>query len=132
MQEPAGPELGSRILARIREGMDVYDQRGDRLGTVERVYLGEASEEAIASGRGPATAPDPDWRDHSFVDDLVQAFAPDPVPEVVRARLLQHGFIRVDAAGIFAKDRYVTPDQIARVEPDGVHLRIGRDRLMAA
>ena len=38
----------------------------------------------------------------------------------------------VDVAGLFASDRYVMPDQIARVTEDGVHLRVGRDRLIAA
>jgi hypothetical protein len=123
------PELGSRILAAVREGMRVYDDRGDRVGTVDRVFLGSASEQAIEQGTGPATVPDPD---HSFLEDVARVFDPDDLPKTVRERLLLHGFIRIDAAGLFAADRYVTPEQIARVSGDGVHLRVGRDRLLAA
>jgi hypothetical protein len=48
----------------------------------------------------------------------------------LRARLQQEGFIRLDAAGFFAADRYITPDQIAHVVGDEVLLRVTRDALI--
>jgi hypothetical protein len=43
--------------------------------------------------------------------------------EPSRQHLLRHGFIRIDSTGLFAADRYVTPDQIADVSVDHVTLR---------
>jgi hypothetical protein len=123
MDERTGPGLGSRVLAQVQEGMDVYDATGSRVGSVERVYLGGADERTIERGGGPATAEDPSQFEHSFLHDLARAFAPDELPETLRARLLRHGFIRIDAAGLFAADRYVTPSQVDHVDANGVHLR---------
>jgi hypothetical protein len=132
MDERQEPGLGSRMLAQVQEGMDVYDATGRRVGSVERVYLGGADEEALARGGGPATADDPAEFEHSFLHDVARAFAPDDLPETLRARLLRHGFIRVDAAGLFAADRYVTADQVDRADTDGVHLRSDWQGLSAA
>lgn len=132
MEGALGPKLGSRILADAYEGMDVYDDQGSRVGSVAQVYLGAADEKAIATGTAPATTPEPVPREHTFLEDLGRAFAPHQPPEAVRARLLRHGFIRIDAAGLFASDRYAMPEHIAYVSGDGIHLGVGRDQLIAA
>lgn len=123
MESPIGPEMGSRMLARVREGMAVYDAIGDRLGTVERIYLGDA--EAASPARDAGGTP-------GFPDDVARIFSPDRLPGTLRARLLSHGFLRLDSAGLFAADRYVTPDQIAGVTGEEVRLRVTRDQLIAA
>jgi hypothetical protein len=112
--------------------MDVHDATGRRVGTVERVYLGGADEETIARGGGPATAADPSGLGPAFMDDRARALAPDRVPETLRARLLRHGVIRIDGAGLLAADRDVAADQVEHVAPDGVHLRVRWGRLPAA
>ncbi len=132
MAEPRGPEPGRDVPARVREGMAVFDDRGERIGRVDRVYLGAASEHELEAGGGPATAEDPGRFEHSLVGDLARVFAPDTPPEPLRARLLRHGFLRVEGAGLLAADRYVLPDQIAGMSEDAVRLRVGRDRLAAA
>ena len=132
METPVEPGLGSRILARVQEGMKVFDPAGRQVGTVEHVYLGSADERSIAQGTGPATVEDPHQGDHSFLDDLGRAFARDELPETLRARLLLQGFIRVDGAGLLATDRYLTPSQIARVGTDEVRLKVDWKRLPAA
>jgi hypothetical protein len=49
---------------------------------------------------------------------------------VERQRLLQQGFVRIDANGIFAADRYVTPEQIDSVTGDGLMLNVTKDELI--
>ena len=130
-QQPFEEGQGSRILTQVYEGMEVYDRTGDKIGTVEHVYLGDVSEGADVSGAGPATASGPGRRESSLIQDFAAAFnAGDDVPEVLRQRLRRQGFIRIDSTGLFAADRYVTPDQISDVTGDRVTLRVTRDELI--
>ena len=118
------------ILTHIREGMGVYDPKDHYLGKVERLYMGASTPVENELGEGAATAPDPDLRDDTLVDDIAKVFAPDDLPEVLRNRLLHDGFIRLDTAGLFAADRYILPDQIAGVSGDRVRLKVSRDELI--
>jgi hypothetical protein len=43
---------------------------------------------------------------------------------------LRHGFIRINASGLFTSDRYAMPDQIASVADDRITLRVAREDLM--
>jgi PRC-barrel domain len=130
-QQPFEPQHSNRILTRIYEGMTVYDRAGDKIGTVEDVYLGGMSEEADKRGGGPETAPSPGRGEGSLSEDLAKAIFPsDQLPETLRQRLLRHGFIRLDSTGLFAADRYVMADQIADVSEDRVTLRVTRDELI--
>lgn len=123
-QQPFGGTSRTN-LTNIREGMDVYDANGKHIGTVERVHFGESAE-----GVQTATPSSPNLRGSSFLDDLAQVFTTDEVPDEVRERLLQQGFIRIDADGIFAADRYVTLDNVASVAQDRVTLSVSRDQLI--
>ena len=124
-------EQGSHILAKIDEGMTVYDRTGNNIGTVEYVYLGAVSEEADRRGEGPATTATPSRADSSLIDDLAKAIIPsDQVSEALRERLLRHGFIRIDSAGLFAADRYVLPGQIASVSGNRINLCVTHDELI--
>jgi hypothetical protein len=130
-QQPFGERQGSRILTQVYEGMDVYDRTGDNIGTVEYVYLGAVSEDADTYGAGPATASGPGRGEDSLIEDFAKALsAGDHVPEALRERLRRQGFIRIDSTGLFAADRYVTPDQVADVSGDRVTLRVTRDELI--
>ena len=116
------------ILAQIREGMKVYDHMDNEIGTVDRVKMSDdnpATEEAEA-----VTADEPPRRKDTFLDALADVFSADGLPEVVRERLLQQGFIRIDAKGLFAADRYVLPDQIMSVSGEGVTLKVSKDELV--
>jgi hypothetical protein len=129
--QPFEQQHSSRLLTQIYEGMTVYDRTGDKIGTVEHVYLGAVSEEADKSGGGPETASSPGRSESSLIGDFAKAIFPtDQVPELLRQRLLRHGFIRIDSTGLFAADRYVMPDQIADVSEDRVTLRVTRDELI--
>jgi hypothetical protein len=130
-QQPFEGGQDSRILTQVYEGMDVYDRTGDKIGTVEYIYLGAVSEEADRYGAGPATASEGGPRESSLIEDFAKVFrAEDRVPEPIRERLRRHGFMRIDSAGLFAADRYVMPEQIAGVSGDRVTLRVTRDELI--
>lgn len=128
-----GPfEQEPTILEMIREGMEVYDRDGQQIGTVEQVYFGATAGRTAEHGRDAATAANPDVsRDESLIDEFAEVFAaPGELPEVLRNQLLRRGFIKVDASGLFAGDRYVMPDQIAEVSGDRVMLSVLRDELI--
>lgn len=128
-QELFTPE-GRSILTQIYEGMTVYDRQGEKIGTVKRVYLGAVGAEDEERGLGAATTAASETQESSLLEDFAKAFAPDPLPEVLRNRLLRHGFIRIDSTGLFATDRYALPQQIASVADDRVILQVTRDELI--
>lgn len=121
------------ILAQIREDMSIYDVRDNHIGRVDFVHFGAASEAQQELGTGPATAAPadhPDMRRDSIVDNIAEAFAPNDIPDQLENKLLLSGYIRMDADGFFASDRFITPDQIARVVDDKVYLAVDRDQLV--
>jgi hypothetical protein len=66
----------------------------------------------------------------TLVDNIVDAFRVDDLPEEIRQRLLMQGFVRIDAEGIFAADRYVLPEQIAGVADDELMLNVEKSELV--
>jgi hypothetical protein len=52
------------------------------------------------------------------------------VPEPLRSQLLRDGYVHLDANGIFARDRYILPEQIARMDAEGIQLNVTRDALI--
>jgi hypothetical protein len=121
------------ILSLIHEGMDIYDVQNNRIGTVDFVHFGAASETQQELGTGPATATaadSPRIRDDSIIDNIAEAFFPKEVPEQLQEKLLLTGYVRMDAAGIFAADRFILPDQITSVSGDRVQLSVSGDQLV--
>lgn len=118
------------ILNQVHEDMRVCDSAGQEIGKVREVFLGAVSDETHARGGGPATASVPEERDETLIDYAAKAFADDLLPEVLRERLLRHGFIRIDTNGLFASDRFALPDQIESVSDDCVRLRLTKDELI--
>ena len=119
----------SNILEKVRKGMTVLDPSGAEIGTVEFVHLSD--EDPSTPGPKPVTA-GPSTREErpSFVEFFADAFRTDDVPEPLQERLLRHGFMRLDASGLFSADRYVMPEQIASVSGDQVTLAVGKDALV--
>lgn len=137
-QNPNRPASGDptgrhNILNTIHEGMTVYDSTGDRIGTVDFVHFGAASDTQQDLGTG-AAAPGPadsvQMRDDSLIDAFAEVFAPGEVPDELREKLMQSGYIRLDADGLFAADRFITPDQIASVRENDIELNVSRDQLI--
>ena len=118
-------------LTQVREGMDVYDRADRKVGTVKNVYMGNSSAMARDQGRAPATAGPSGDGDDSLLENLAEVFVPqDTLPHAFRERLLKEGYIAIDAAGLFAGDRFATPDQIMTVREDRVDLNVGEDGLI--
>ena len=103
--QPFGTEQGP--LAQVREGMDVVDAAGEKVGTVRQVYFGgeDLSEAAVAGD--------------SALND---------VPEGLRSSLAASGFVEI-ATGLLQANRYATGAQVAAVEGGAVRLAVGKDEL---
>lgn len=119
------------ILNSIYEGMAVYDAGNNRIGKVDRVYLGtqEDGGTGAANLADNAAAPD-EFNDNTFVDMIANVFDTERVPPVLARRLLMQGFIKINTSGIFSNNRFATPDQIAAVSDDQVHLTVERNGLI--
>lgn len=113
----------NKILAQVKEGMDVYDADGDRLGKVEFVRFGDMdSADPVDTDRLD--------REDSLIGNLAEALSTDEeMPDTVAERFLRHGYIRIDSGGLFSDDKYVGPELIAGVDTDGVRLRVTKEEL---
>jgi hypothetical protein len=115
-------------LRSVEEGMKVFDSERHEIGTVEYVQFGDDNP---ATPEVEAAAPNTlDSRDETLMDAIARAFGNDDLPDEIRQRLLLQGFVRIDANGLFATDRYVTPEQIASVSADGLMLNVTKDELV--
>ncbi|MBU1526837.1 MAG: hypothetical protein KKC12_10765 [Alphaproteobacteria bacterium] len=117
------------FLRSVHEGMKVYDARNHEIGKVDWVQFGAddpSTPELEATSIEGMEQP----QNHSLMNDLAEAFRADEVPEVVHEKLMMQGFIRLDADGIFAADRYIMPDQISSVSNDKLTLKVEKSDLM--
>ena len=112
----------------VEAGMKVFDRERHEIGKVEWVQFGDDDPETPeVEANGPSEVVQ---RNDSLIANIAEAFRPDDLPEEVRQRLLHQGFVRIDAAGLFAADRYVTPEQIDSVTGDGLMLNVTKDELV--
>jgi hypothetical protein len=118
-----------RLPERIELGMKVYDSELHEIGKVDGLKY---PEDAIAPGIEPATvdAADDHRRDNTIVDAVAEAFGREDVPEPLRSQLLRDGYVHLEAKGLFASDRYILPEQIARLTGDGIQLNVTKDALI--
>lgn len=117
--------MHANLLRNIHEGMKVYDARHKEIGRVDWVQFGNDD-----PGTEDLEAHTTDERDDTLVENIIDAFRVDDLPEEIRQRLLMQGFVRIDAEGIFAADRYVLPEQIAMVSGDELMLKVEKDELV--
>ncbi len=139
MNSPLTPkDLENSLLARVKQGMKVYDNENHEIGKVKDVFLGEASHQIEEEGKGPVTTsgstdtsglnntPDYafggafDWHEDKDSDQ----------ERLEEARLRRYGYIRIDSSMLFAADRYALPEQIASVSGNRVTLKVPRESLM--
>ncbi len=117
----------SASLRFVQQGMRVFDREHHEIGKVEWVQFGDDDPDTVeVEASGPSAARD----DNPLVDVIAKAFTTDNVPEELRDRLVHQGFVRIDANGLFAADRYVMPEQIDSVSGDGLMLNVTRDDLI--
>ena len=115
------------VLESVSEGMKVVDSGNHEIGTVEYIKMVEVDP---ATGQPVANdiEEDDDHRE-TLLGLVAEAFTDDDIPEEIQKRLLHDGFIRMDAAGLFAADRYVLPEQISGVSGGKVMLKVSKDQL---
>ena len=117
-----------RLPDSIDIGTKVFDSERHEIGRVDGLKY---PENAIAPDVEPATVDGADSpEDNTIVNAVAEAFGREDVPEPLRSQLLRDGYIHLDAKGIFAHDRYILPEQIARMTPDGMQLNVTRDALI--
>jgi hypothetical protein len=123
-QERTEQELPSsdRLPQRTSEGMIVQDSAGEVVGTIQVVYFGGASDEAIQKA----------LHSEAGENDLSK------LPEELGARLMRQGYIIVEGPDLSGAKRYVGPEEIDGVfseqiddaVQDVVRLRVTRDELL--
>lgn len=122
-------ETESQVLNQIEEGMKVVDADGDEVGEVKDLYLGTTSDEADVLADDDGAVPDRDPYPDGIFEELAEAFVgADEMPEELRERLLNKGFIVIDG-GLLGSTRVAESDQIAGVREGKVHLRNVYDAL---
>jgi hypothetical protein len=120
--------MQANVLRNVHEGMKVVDARHREIGRVDWVQFG--NDNPSTADAEAQTTEGMAVRNESLIDNVVDAFRIDDLPEEIRQRLLMQGFVRIDAEGLFAADRYVTPEQIASVSGDELMLAVEKDELV--
>ena len=96
-------------LDQVREGMKVVDSAGDDVGKVAYVQLADPNAAAVDEDRNGADT------------SILGILDPNDDNEVTE-RMVQRGYIKIDAAGFLEGDKYVLADDVTAVEGDVVHL----------
>lgn len=117
------------LLAQIKEGMDVVDVDGDKVGSVRFVHMADINDADNVGAEGQ----DPDQGFLDLVPDdsgdgggLLDAIG---LGDRVTERMERSGYVRIDASGLFSGQKYVQPNQIGGVEGDTVRLTIDKDQI---
>lgn len=117
-----------RLPDSIDIGTRVFDSERHEIGRVDGLKY---PENATAPDIEPATVDAADTpEDNTIIGAMAEAFGREDIPEPLRSQLLRDGYIHLDARGLFARDRYILPEQIARVDADGIQLNVTRDALI--
>jgi len=125
-------DTGNYILTTVKEGMEVYDYRGNMLGHVTDLYMGTSNPQSNERGIGATTAQGRETRDNSLIDDLARGFTDRSIPEVLQARLLRNGFIEINGGALLSKTQYILPNQIDQVAGNRIDLRVNADELISS
>ena len=114
MRDPS--MMTNRALELVQTGMMVADADGKEIGRVEYLEL----------GYGDEAVPDDSLPDvfRSGVAGLNDRAGEPQLPEPVRTRFRQHGFLKVDGPGLTDTDRYVRGDWVAGVGGGRVNLTL--------
>lgn len=129
-----GQSTDTSAFARVRDGMHVYDNKGDKIGEVAQVFFGKDSdniESGVGSRAGLAASEVDSGDDNDAFDTTLETVRNpgDSMPSVLRNRLEEHGFIRVET-GMFQSDLYALPNQVDAVAGDRVNLNVSKDQLI--
>ncbi len=112
----------------IYKGMKVFDRAHHQIGRVEDFRF---SENEDMPGIEPAELDEADRdRPETLMDAIAEAFGRDEIEEPLRSRLLREGYVLLDADGLFARDRYILPEQIDSASGDELVLNVEKDELV--
>lgn len=118
------------LMFRVREGMDVYDRYGDRIGIVEFVTFGDGDfdpDDTIdLTEQARERRQNHEFRRREVLTDLDTA---EHIPYDIRLHMEQEGFVLMDA-GLLRTDRYILPEQIINVAGNRLVVRAMRDDLI--
>ncbi len=123
-------------LERVREGMDVFNVNGQRLGKVVRVEVATAAptrppDSDLLEDMSEDVPSPPDMTDLSSVEAVgVSPLGHDPLalpdlPEPFRDHLQSVGFIEVEGIDLTDAQRFVAADHIREVDKDRVVVEAG-------
>ena len=116
----------------IHEGMRVVDKAMQPIGKVETFRSTDEAPDAPevdAAGISPVL----ERQRNDLTGLLADLFHPDDgLLREMQEKALREGFVRLDAEGLFAAERYIFPEHIDRVDDDRLVLRVGRDELLKA
>ena len=121
-------------LERVREGMEVVDQGGARLGQVKRVQLGAPEvthppDSDLVDELAMTVPSPPDMTDLSNLEaEGASPWGHDPaglpdLPDELRTHLREVGFIELDNPRLRDVERFVAADHVDRVTEDRVVVR---------
>ena len=116
----------------VHEGMTILDSAMNAIGTVESFRsTDEAPDRPDVDAAGVSPILEEERNTMSaLLEDL---FHPDDgLPRELQEKALREGFVRLDADGLFAADRYIFPEDIDRVEGESLVLAVRRDDLLKA
>jgi hypothetical protein len=118
-----------RLPDQIQVGMKVFDSELHEIGRIDGLKY---PENQIAPEVEPATvdAADNATDNNTLVEAVAEAFGREDVPEPLRSQLLRDGYVHLDTKGLFARDRYILPEQIARLTAEGIQLNVTKDALI--
>lgn len=117
----------------IHEGMKVVDSTMDEIGTVETFRATDDDPETAGANGAAGVSPVLEENENTLTAMLADVFSADEtLPRELQEKALRDGFVRLDAKGILASDRYIFPEHIDRVEGDRLVLNVERDALFKA
>lgn len=104
-------------MSKLRQGMDVVDLSGDKVGEVRSFKMGDP--EAV-------TTQGQEMETHTGLFDILRRAFGDgtDIPEQEHERLLRLGYVEIDASGLFKKDFVVSAEQVDKVDDDTVYLSV--------
>jgi hypothetical protein len=117
-------QLSNDVMSRVEEGMRVLDARGEEVGKVQLVHMGDPEAVTLDGNRDRPT---------DLMGRVAEAVLPDErepdVPEPLRTNLLRTGYVKIDGPGLRDTDRYASSEQVREVNGDTVRLSVARKQL---
>ncbi len=140
-QNPTIDSKGKRLLDSVEKGMLVFDRAGREIGKVDGTFMpaetadpeGLATKPQIVAAPAavtPPVVPVVATANSSLPADVSGLLSTDDTfPKVLRDRLANNGFLRVDG-GLLKHHRYAMPDQIEAVDSGRVRLNVAEEDLI--